>query len=147
MIRRPPRSTRTDTLFPYTTRFRSDRIHRGAHRRQPAGVGHALWRRQPDDGCGHREHDAVGRHAAAAPQHQHARTAAGESVFRGLSVGARPVTDVVEIASDGLIAAIHPFGADLTNLSDPGPRVLMKSVESRVWKLGGKVVSLSVGVV
>src|SRR3546814_3831192 len=25
MIRRPPRSTRTDTLFPYTTRFRSHR--------------------------------------------------------------------------------------------------------------------------
>src|SRR3546814_14001812 len=24
MIRRPPRATRTDTLFPYTTRFRSD---------------------------------------------------------------------------------------------------------------------------
>src|SRR3546814_15474187 len=24
MIRRPPRSTRTDTLFPYTTRFRAD---------------------------------------------------------------------------------------------------------------------------
>src|SRR3546814_15400256 len=30
MIRRPPRSTRTDTLFPYTTLFRSlDRIARG----------------------------------------------------------------------------------------------------------------------
>src|SRR3546814_10082659 len=28
MIRRPPRSTRTDTLFPYTTLFRS----RGSHR-------------------------------------------------------------------------------------------------------------------
>src|SRR3546814_19017798 len=26
MIRRPPRSTRTDTLFPYTTLFRSDGI-------------------------------------------------------------------------------------------------------------------------
>src|SRR3546814_20831828 len=26
MIRRPPRSTRTDTLFPYTTLFRSDRL-------------------------------------------------------------------------------------------------------------------------
>src|SRR3546814_19337886 len=26
MIRRPPRSTRTDTLFPYTTLFRSSRI-------------------------------------------------------------------------------------------------------------------------
>src|SRR3546814_9711653 len=30
MIRRPPRSTRTDTLFPYTTLFRSS-----GHQRQP----------------------------------------------------------------------------------------------------------------
>src|SRR3546814_7853835 len=29
MIRRPPRSTRTDTLFPYTTLFRSDLGARG----------------------------------------------------------------------------------------------------------------------
>src|SRR3546814_1791033 len=29
MIRRPPRSTRTDTLFPYTTLFRSARKGRG----------------------------------------------------------------------------------------------------------------------
>src|SRR3546814_13954610 len=28
-IRRPPRSTRTDTLFPYTTLFRSPRLRRG----------------------------------------------------------------------------------------------------------------------
>src|SRR3546814_3361301 len=28
MIRRPPRSTRTDTLFPYTTLFRSDHVAR-----------------------------------------------------------------------------------------------------------------------
>src|SRR3546814_7592842 len=28
MIRRPPRSTRTDTLFPYTTLFRSPRCQR-----------------------------------------------------------------------------------------------------------------------
>src|SRR3546814_16977101 len=34
MIRRPPRSTRTDTLFPYTTLFRS-------------GDGQVLDRRQP----------------------------------------------------------------------------------------------------
>src|SRR3546814_14038297 len=27
MIRRPPRSTRTDTLFPYTTLFRSSIVH------------------------------------------------------------------------------------------------------------------------
>src|SRR3546814_1769001 len=34
MIRRPPRSTRTDTLFPSTTRFRS-RIQRQGHSHPP----------------------------------------------------------------------------------------------------------------
>src|SRR3546814_7218735 len=29
MMRRPPRSTRTDTLFPYTTLFRSEQLHAG----------------------------------------------------------------------------------------------------------------------
>src|SRR3546814_1380807 len=33
MIRRPPRSTRTDTLFPYTTLFRSDGDPRARHGR------------------------------------------------------------------------------------------------------------------
>src|SRR3546814_2682306 len=36
MIRRPPRSTRTDTLFPYTTLFRSAaRPNRRTHRKMP----------------------------------------------------------------------------------------------------------------
>src|SRR3546814_20437777 len=59
MIRRPPRSTRTDTLFPYTTLFRSegrdadrhrDDAERDARRRDrdpPFGVGRgATDRRQ-----------------------------------------------------------------------------------------------------
>src|SRR3546814_10872867 len=33
MIRRPPRSTRTDTLFPYTTLFRSSGQRTMTHRR------------------------------------------------------------------------------------------------------------------
>src|SRR3546814_3497005 len=38
MIRRPPRSTRTDTLFPYTTLFRSgDKQGLVAHRIEHAG--------------------------------------------------------------------------------------------------------------
>src|SRR3546814_8024858 len=37
MIRRPPRSTRTDTLFPYTTLFRSP--HRGKRRRRRGSPG------------------------------------------------------------------------------------------------------------
>src|SRR3546814_2303934 len=42
MIRLPPRSTRTDTLFPYTTLFRSRRACRRAHRRprRARGPGH-----------------------------------------------------------------------------------------------------------
>src|SRR3546814_15581405 len=42
MIRRPPRSTRTDTLFPYTTLFRSPCLaghyHRAIVRRQPLNL-------------------------------------------------------------------------------------------------------------
>src|SRR3546814_4705867 len=36
MIRRPPRSTRTDTLFPYTTLFRSPKSPRSTRHRGPA---------------------------------------------------------------------------------------------------------------
>src|SRR3546814_4873577 len=44
MIQRPPRSTRTDTLFPYTTLFRSDVVVRIVD--QVADC--ALWRDQLD---------------------------------------------------------------------------------------------------
>src|SRR3546814_3841438 len=39
MIRRPPRCTRTDTLFPYTTLFRSDPDYSIAAAAQPAYRG------------------------------------------------------------------------------------------------------------
>src|SRR3546814_11808711 len=54
MIRRPPRSTRTDTLFPYTTLFRSVgpagglRVHGEGDPR--AGAGRAERRTGPVDG-------------------------------------------------------------------------------------------------
>src|SRR3546814_6720409 len=38
MIRRPPRSTRTDTLFPYTTLFRSARPERSTAIRGASGA-------------------------------------------------------------------------------------------------------------
>src|SRR3546814_4768169 len=49
MIRRPPRSTRTDTLFPYTTLFRSLRRRRGrcgAERRPAAAIRRPQWQRR-----------------------------------------------------------------------------------------------------
>src|SRR3546814_17003279 len=49
MIRRPPRSTRTDTLFPYTTLFRSRILMRRLH--QLASVGRSGgWRASGRDG-------------------------------------------------------------------------------------------------
>src|SRR3546814_19869357 len=44
MIRRPPRSTRTDTLFPYTTLFRSarDQTLQDELRASPDGLGNAV---------------------------------------------------------------------------------------------------------
>src|SRR3546814_19839379 len=59
MRRRPPRSTRTDTLFPYTTLFRSGR----PHRRQPAGGdaqgGHHLLQRFRKFRIGRQRRDLV----------------------------------------------------------------------------------------
>src|SRR3546814_18047994 len=43
MIRRPPRTTRTDTLFPYTTLFRAE-----AFGRLPLRLGHGLEAPAPD---------------------------------------------------------------------------------------------------
>src|SRR3546814_2027677 len=40
MIRRPPRSTRTDTLFPYTTLFRSLLPNPRSHDSEPSGWRH-----------------------------------------------------------------------------------------------------------
>src|SRR3546814_1055928 len=50
MIRRPPRSTRTDTLFPYTTLFRSaDRLK--AFGRGILGGARRMAQRLADHGC------------------------------------------------------------------------------------------------
>src|SRR3546814_14502688 len=64
LIRRPPRSTRTDTLFPYTTLFRSRLRRRRRHRRPGGG-----------DAMGQGGRGRLGRGGAASPAaslHPHA---------------------------------------------------------------------------
>src|SRR3546814_8971592 len=60
MIRRPPRSTRTDTLFPYATLFRSEVGGVGGvaaePRSQPADVGHAAQSRHHADAARPQHH-------------------------------------------------------------------------------------------
>src|SRR3546814_10180334 len=53
MIRRPPRSTRTDTLFPYTTLFRSVQLF-GFARPARAAAPHRRVLRQADAAAGRR---------------------------------------------------------------------------------------------
>src|SRR3546814_10728393 len=64
MIRRPPISTRTDTLLPYTTLFRS--YHPG-HRPPPLHSGRS--RRDPGAGAGQRGGARPPRGAARARRH------------------------------------------------------------------------------
>src|SRR3546814_6081976 len=52
MIRRPPRSTRTDTLFPYTTLFRSAQAFRGRPLLRRPGRDHGAGGGRQDDGEG-----------------------------------------------------------------------------------------------
>src|SRR3546814_4294389 len=74
MIRRPPRSTRTDTLFPYTTLFRSEHHRALPHIVEHQRRQHEAQPRQPDRrppemphvgierfGPGHREHHRAER--------------------------------------------------------------------------------------
>src|SRR3546814_2283680 len=79
MIRRPPRSTRTDTLFPYTTLFRSD------HRRCGGAVaGAAPLEEEAADEIALRHHGvqrSVDMGERMVERHQH-RMDALEQAFR-----------------------------------------------------------------
>src|SRR3546814_2877725 len=53
MIRLPPRSTRTDTLFPYTTLFRSPARLTRMHRRRRFPIARRVHRSSPAAGGAH----------------------------------------------------------------------------------------------
>src|SRR3546814_10787908 len=88
MIRRPPSSTLTDTLFPYTTLFRSHEVGAG-------GV--------PEEGIADRR---VGRVEKRIPHTEHARCAERRIArFRGHEVlNDRPEFDVVQ---DDVVRLAH----------------------------------------
>src|SRR3546814_9349458 len=66
MIRRPPRSTRTDTLFPYTTLFRSPRAQRVVH--EEAGTRDAADEEYQPRHHDRRENGVEEREAAVAQE-------------------------------------------------------------------------------
>src|SRR3546814_15443261 len=69
MIRRPPRSTLTDTLFPYTTLFRSLQ-HDALVGLQAAELREAVRQREAHAGAADRHlHEAVAGTGVADPEH------------------------------------------------------------------------------
>src|SRR3546814_13211476 len=95
MIRRPPRSTRTDTLFPYTTLFRSPRHDGGCVERRAArslsGRRHVRGRQdQPQlfaqRTLRDRRRGAEGR-GADAPRTERTRVGGGASLSRAAREG------------------------------------------------------------
>src|SRR3546814_3001372 len=71
MIRRPPRSTRTDTLLPHTTLFRSADM--------PGGEHHVERPAQADDARQTHGGAVTHRHAPAARQHGEGRPFLGDA--------------------------------------------------------------------
>src|SRR3546814_9019740 len=104
MRRRPPRSTLTDTLFPYTTLFRS-LVRPGGHRRRGRPP-----RRPPPGGQGQRGVQRPQRHGSLRPRR------AARLADRGRDAGAaarrrRPLTGAnTETTTVGLMSETPPAG-------------------------------------
>src|SRR3546814_2701488 len=90
MIRRPPRSTRTDTLFPYTTLFRSRHFHQEVVRVLPIDERFAI-RRPPaceKDGIAALSHQRIQRrHGAKLEPRSAAQRTAGVQHRHALDKG------------------------------------------------------------
>src|SRR3546814_17883893 len=96
MIRRPPRSTRTDTLFPYATLFRSVGRQRIQNRRRLAAAG--------QDGQ---------RHAGDHERARQNRRGAGEQVGGAAPAEeAAPAAAAAPAAPDAADAAFAPLQQD-----------------------------------
>src|SRR3546814_11216877 len=95
MIRRPPRSTRTDTLFPYTTLFRSSAYRAARHSAAPPPASQASSR------AGLEGLDHLETFKAGVPQIERfvvARIATG--LTEGIGPG--PAFEVLERAPNGM---------------------------------------------
>src|SRR3546814_4240890 len=68
MIRLPPRSKRTDTLFPYTTLFRSQLLHEAAKQLQRVGLGDYLHEQAGNLALGQQRILEIARALAADPR-------------------------------------------------------------------------------
>src|SRR3546814_13903541 len=124
MIRRPPRSTRTDTLFPYTTLFRSrERPARAVPRPAPDAAGAQCLAGVPP-AAQRRRRDRLSYLRPAPPlSGVHALCVASLARDRGARLDAAAADT---LAQPGAAAARSP--------DRPSPRQPLRSEERRVGK-------------
>src|SRR3546814_13115041 len=97
MIRRPPRSTRTDTLFPYTTLFRS--LHEVGGEEDRVGTG-----------C--REHRLAAEQRRAGTRRQHRETSDAVDLTDGPG-NLQDFFDIVQLAGPAGHLGIDPASAQI----------------------------------
>src|SRR3546814_12831109 len=127
MIRRPPRSTRTDTLFPYTPLFRSVvaevKAHGLAGGEEPGDRGAVLV--QHLAGTVHleaAEREDIGRDDRNGEKRALVDGAGPVGFRRGKAAGGQPVErQGLEVAgSAGAVEGIHGFGEGRTAAAEGG---------------------------
>src|SRR3546814_9370926 len=132
MIRRPPRSTRTDTLFPYTTLFRSTNI-----------------RRMVDSGASivaltRRDAEAIGIDVDSLPIGGMARTAGGDVAMRTVmldsvvveGIEVRQVPAAVVDADMGVSLMGQSFLAKLVAVNGEGDTTTLRWVDASEPRYG-----------
>src|SRR3546814_13857032 len=87
MIRRPPRSTRTDTLFPYTTLFRSRRVHRQPFMIDNHSHSQSQWRRYRSDGVFQTMYVCICNGLTDSDMHQTAKAGCGDMAELNMHTG------------------------------------------------------------
>src|SRR3546814_12954069 len=120
MIRRPPRSTRTDTLFPYTTLFRSRAHHAGTRR------GAHAWRAGARAVSGEHQGHAHGGHA-------HDHTAGANTKMLSIALALTTIYLAAVVAGAFIfysLALLYDAGQFLTALALPA----LSLITIKVWQ-------------
>src|SRR3546814_1893904 len=127
MILRPPRTTRTDTLFPYTTLFRSHQVDDLLGRTREL-LAQLLILRADTDGAGVRmalaHHDAAHRDKAQSPDAElfGAENRGDDDVAPGLepTVGAQPDAVAEAVERENLIDFVEAHFPRRAGIFDAG---------------------------
>src|SRR3546814_18012667 len=125
MIRRPPRSTRTDTLFPYTTLFRSNDVVNAVAMLAEATGGYAAAQQAVADGLTARTEDLYSQLADIHDQLEGSSSTTTEIVSGGapyLASAAPATTDANEYATPANLAKLRTAVETVATYSDHQPK-------------------------